>query len=110
MPTTFAGIVMDTPQYKIFDILVPEDDAINVVTILTFNAGGLTDFDEDPQVFWSLEETQVGATPTVNTTVGIYAVSATGFRTMRDSVAPGAPSGVSHTYRVFMTSRKIWQL
>ena len=108
MATTIAGFVVDGPDYKIFDIVVPELDAVTLTTALTFGAAGMSNFAGTPQLWWATEITSNADAPTVNADISIYSPSTTGFSTFKPSVT--AATVQVHTDRVWMTTKSIGEL
>lgn len=109
MATIYTGIVeLDTPDYKIFEIAIPEVDAINTVTALTFAAGGISNFRGVPQVYWVVDVTPAGDAPTVGVTFGLFNVTATGFSTHKTAVT--AATAVNHTFRVHMMMGREYEI
>lgn len=101
--------VLDTPDYKIIDVIVPEVDAINQTDAFTFAGAGLSNMRETPQVYWMVPATTAAAAPTGQVTCSIEAISTTGFTATKTS-ATIALSGQSHTFRLFMMSKRFYEL
>jgi hypothetical protein len=99
-----AGPVVDTPHYKEFFMTTSEADAINTATAaFTFAAGTMGNFTEAPTVYWAVEVTSSGDTPTGPCNLSIYGTSTTGFTANNTSQAAAA---AVHTWRVYMTDIK----
>jgi hypothetical protein len=109
MPATFLGSVLDTPDYKIFDISIPEIDAATDAVVFTFAANGQSDLRAAPQFYYSLPHTPFADSPTDTTTMSIPAVSRTGFTIMKAS-ATVPLSGASQTFRVYMVAKRFYEV
>ena len=108
MAALHAGIVLDTPHYKIFDITVPEVDAVAQEDILTFGGGGMSNFQGAPQVWWCINHTEAAIDPTVTVNISIHTVTALAFTVCKTSVT--AATAVLQTFRVFMTDKRLGEI
>ena len=108
MAASITGFLLDTPTYKIFDVAVPEVDAINVDTALTFAGATMQNFAGAPQTYWATEITAATDTPTVNCNMALHAVTALGFSVFKTSVT--AATADVHTFRVWMTTLSLFQI
>jgi hypothetical protein len=101
------GIELNTPSFKIFNLTCLEDDAVHRVDVFTFTGSAMMAMAAAPVVIFVQEVTPL-ATATIAATFAITAISALGFTAHKTSV--GAASGIRHTFRVYMLSKKPFEL
>ena len=106
MATSLSSVILDTPEAKIFELTVPQNDAIRTETVHTFAGLTMTNFNAVPREYFMVDVTPATANPTVTTTISISAISTLGFTTVATSVGGAA---VNRTYRVYMHSRRFYQ-
>ena len=110
MAATILGFLIDTPDYKEFDIDIGEVDAINQPNVLTFAGAGMTNFRAVPQIWWWEEITPFAAGPLGNCTIAIHTPTAAQIEVFKPCPAIAPPNGVRHTFRVWMSTITEWQV
>ncbi len=91
---------------RIFDLTVPEGDAIGVPSVITWAGVGISDMDADPEVKFCVNRTPAASAPTGAANISIYAVTRAGFTAMKTAVAAGA---VDQVYRCYMYSKLFFE-
>jgi len=103
---TVGGIVLDSPEAKIFDIDVPEGDPVDTATALTFAGGNMVALNAVPQEVFFTETTEAADAPTVTCNISLDLISRTGFTVVKTSVAGAA---VTHRWHVYIHTRRFYQ-
>lgn len=105
MAVTHSSVQLDSPEAKIFELTVPQNDAIRTATVLTFAGGNMTNLNAAPIEYYVVDRTTAATNPTVTTSISISAVSALGFTVVATSVAGAA---VNRLFRVYMHTRPFY--
>jgi hypothetical protein len=109
---TAGGVLLDSPEAKVFQIDVPENDPVNTPTAMTFAGagplgGGMGLLNAVPQEYYAIEVTPNAAVPTVACRIAINGMSTTGFTVLKTSVQ--SAQAVNHTYQVYVHTRRFYQ-
>ena len=107
MALTVSSVIQDTPTAKSFVIQVPEADAINVDTTLTFTTSGMTVFRGVPYVFAVQNVTPSGTVVTGACNIAIFTATTTNFHVQKTAVAAGA---VNQLFQVTMICKNPYEV
>lgn len=103
----FGTVILDSPEAKIFNVTINENEAVATDTLMLFAAGGMTNFNQAPQEKYWVEITDAAIVMTIDVAFGISAPTTTGFTLTKTSAAGVGP--IVHTFRVYMHSRRFYQ-
>ena len=106
MPLVYTAAELDGTEAKILYFTLPEADAVNTSTVITFGGCGLTNLNAAPVEFYVTEITPTGAAPTVACAFTITATSAFGFTATKTSAT--VANAVVHTYAVYFHTRPFY--
>jgi len=104
---TIVSAVLDTPEAKILLVNVPENEAINTPSVLTFGGVGLTNLKAVPQEYYSVDITALNQA-TVTSTFSLTSVTNLGFTICKTSVAGGG-GALARRYWVFIHTRRFYE-
>jgi len=109
---TAGGVLLDTPEAKVFQIDVPENDPVNTPTAMTFAGagplgGGMVALKAVPQEVYAIEVTPAASVPTVACAIAITSVTTAGFGVLKTSVQ--SAQAINHTYQVYMHTRRFYE-
>ena len=109
---TAGGVLLDSPEAKVFQIDVPENDPVNTPSAMTFAGagplgGGMGILNAVPQEVYWIEVTPVAAVPTVACCISISAVSTVGFNIIKTSAQ--SAQAINHTYQVYIHTRRFYE-
>ncbi len=107
MAVAFGIVTLDTPEAKIFDVTITEDEVVGTDNLMLFAAGNMTNFNQAPQEKYWVETTATGIVMTIAVTFGISAPTVTGFHLVKTSAA--GVGAIVHTFRVYMHARRFYQ-
>jgi hypothetical protein len=106
MPLVFTAAELDSPEAKILYFTLPEVDAVNTPTIITFGGCGLVNLNAAPTEVFVTEITNNAAAPTIATSFTITAATAFGFTATKTSVT--VANAVVHTYAIYFHTRPFY--
>jgi len=108
MAQAFGTVVLDTPEAKIFNVTVLEDDTEAAdVGLMTFGSAGMCNMDAPAAEKLVCEVTAQAATPANAVTISIHDPTIFGFRMTKTSVA--VATGFTHTFRIYLHSRSFFR-
>jgi len=107
MSVAFGNIILDTPEAKIFEVVITEDEAVNNQTNMLFAAGGMTNFNQPAQEKFWVETTDTAIVMTIDVAFSIFAPTTMGFQLVKTSAA--GVGAIEHTFRVYMHARRFYQ-
>jgi hypothetical protein len=105
MPLVFAAAEMDSPEAKILYFTLPEGDAVNSATVITFGGCGLTNLNAAPTEVFVTEISPAVDAVTEACLFSVTATSALGFSVVKTSVSGGA---ATHTFAIYFHTRPFY--
>jgi len=106
MPLVYIAAELDSSEAKILYFTLPEVDAINTPTVITFGACGLMNLNRAPEEFFVTEITPTADAPTIATSFTITAATTFGFTATKTSVT--VANAVVHTYAIYFHTRPFY--
>jgi hypothetical protein len=107
MPLVYLNVAdCDTDEAKALYFSLPEVDAINTTTAITFGGCGLTNLKAAPTEVFITEITNAAATPTIATSFTITLATAFGFTATKTSVT--VANAVVHNYVIYFHTRPFY--
>jgi len=108
MAIVVSQVLVNTPEYKVFDITSIESDLVGAATVWLFVNAGMTNLRGIPE-FCIMKEITNGVVCTVENQLSMSAMATTGFTVVKTSIANGA-SPVLHTFRVYMGIKRAYEV
>jgi len=105
MPLVYSAAELDSPEAKILYFTLPEADAVNTTTDITFGGCGLQNLNAAPTEVFVTEITPAVDTPSEACLFSITATSALGFSVVKTSVSGGAQT---HTFAIYFHTRPFY--
>jgi hypothetical protein len=103
---TIVNATLDSPEAKIVQINIPENEAINTPSVLTFAGAGLTNLNAAPVEYYANDITVTGQ-DTVTCTFSLTAVTALGFTVTKTAVAGGG-GALQRRFMIYFHTRPFY--